>query len=436
MTVYANPPAGGGGDILATDVFKYTCVAFCIANAGVVGAAWLAASGPNDFVGVWAAGRLALDGQPQAAYDWSAHKAVEDVAAGAPFEGTYPWLYPPSFLLVATVLALVPYGLAHLMWPILTSVGYLAAIRAIIQHRAAILLAAAFPGAMANMLAEQNSFVSAGLFGGALVLMERRPVLSGCLLGLLTYKPQFGLMIPIALIAGGRWRVLCSAAVVAVCLAAVSWVAFGSATWAAFASSTVGATRVVFADHAPSWDKLQTVFGLVRSMGGSESAAWSLQAATIAACAVVIWVAWRRPIAFEIQAAVLVAASLLATPYLYIYDLVVLAIAMAFLIEFGRTDGFLSGEISGLAAASLLVMSYLVVEAPVGLAAILIVMVLIVRRAIPMGPVSERIARGRPSCDGQPSTEFPHVSPSGSRAPSAARLHREPHRPREREAAR
>jgi hypothetical protein len=171
-------------------------------------------------------------------------------------------------------------------------------------------------------------------------------------------------------------------------------------------------------------------------MGGSTSTAWSFQAATIAACAVMIWVAWRRPVAFEVQAAALVATSLLATPYMYIYDLVVLAIAIAFLIELGRTDGFLSGEIGGLAAASLLVMSYLVVEAPVGLAATLIVMALVARRAIPMGRVGERIARGRPSCDGQPSTEFPHVSPSGSRAPSAARLHREPHRPREREAPR
>jgi hypothetical protein len=397
--------------------------------------AWLAASGPNDFVGVWAAGRLALDGQPQAAYDWSAHKTVEDLAAGSPFEGTYPWLYPPSFLLVATVLALVPYGLAHLMWPIVTSAAYLVSIRAIIQHRTAILLAAAFPGAMANLVAEQNGFLSAGLFGGALVLMERSPVLSGCLLGLLSYKPQFGVLIPLALIAGGRWRVLCSAAAVAVALAAVSWVAFGTATWAAFGSAIFGATRVVLADHAANWHKLQTVFGLVRALGGSETTAWSLQAATIVACAGLTWMTWHRTIAFQLQAAALVAASLLATPYMYIYDLVVLAIPMAFLVELGRTGGFRPGEIGGLAAVSLLVLSYPLVEAPVGLAATLIVTWLVARRAFPIG-LRRRIARGRPPCDGQPSTEFPHVPPYGSRAEAAARLHREPHRPRQREAPR
>jgi Glycosyltransferase family 87 len=435
MTTYGTSLADGSRGIRVADAFQYPCLALAIVNASIVAAAWLSGSGPNDFVGVWAAGRLALEGAPQAAYDWSAHKAVEDFAAGSAFTGTYPWLYPPSFLLVAAVLALVPYALAHVMWPIVTSAAYLGTIRAVIQHRIAILLAAAFPGAMANMLAEQNGFLSAGLFGGALVLMERRPVLSGCLLGLLAYKPQLGLMIPLALIAGGRWRVFCSAAVVAVTVAAMSWVAFGSATWAAFGHSSIGAMRVL-ADHPASWPKLQTVFGLVRSLGGSESAAWSFQAATIVACAIFIWMAWRRAIAFEVQAAALVAASLLATPYLYIYDLAVLAVPMAFLIRLGRTDGFLPGEISSLAAASLLVMSSLLVDGPVGLAAILIVTLLVARRAIPRRGLGQRIASARPPCDGEPSTEFPHVSPSGPRAASAARLHREPHRTREREAQR
>jgi arabinofuranan 3-O-arabinosyltransferase len=435
MTIPGISLARGSRGILVADAFQFPCLALAIVNAGIVASAWLSGAGPNDFVGVWAAGRLALEGAPQAAYDWSAHKAVEDLAAGFPFAGTYPWLYPPSFLMVAAVVALVPYALAHFMWPTVTSVAYLGTIRAIIQHRTAILLAAAFPGAMANMLAEQNGFLSAGLFGGALVLMERRPLLSGCLLGLLTYKPQLGLIIPLALIAGGRWRVFCSAAVVAVTVTAMSWVAFGSATWAAFGHSSVGAMRVL-ADHPASWHKLQTVFGLVLSLGGSESVAWSLQGGMIVACAVFTSVAWRRAIAFEVQAAALVAASLLATPYLYIYDLAVLSVPMAFLIRLGRTDGFRSGEISGLAAASLLVMSSLLVDGPVGLAAIFIITLLVARRAIPLRGLGQRIASSRSPCDGQPSTEFPHVSPSGPWAASAARLHRESHRAREREAQR
>jgi hypothetical protein len=393
MTAWETPLAGGGRDVLAADGFKVACVAFCTANAFLLAVAWHAVAGvPTDFVGVWAAGHLALDGQPQAAYDRSTHKAVEDLAAGFAFRGYYPWLYPPPFLLAATGLALVPYGFAHLLWPILTSSAYLATIRAIIRHRAAILLAAAFPAVVANIAAEQNGFVSAALLGGALIQMERRPLLSGCLLGLLTYKPQLWLLIPLALVAGGRWRVLGSAAAVAVGLAAASWVAFGTATWTAFAHSAAIAPRDFLANDAANWHKLQTVFGLVRSLGGSETTAWLLHAVTVAAAALFVWAAWRRPIAFDVRAAALAAAALLATPYLYAYDLVVLAVAMAFLIRLGQTTGFLPFELAGLAAASLVILALPLVEVPVGPAATVIVVLLVARRVVFMGSPGRRIA--------------------------------------------
>jgi arabinofuranan 3-O-arabinosyltransferase len=386
MATYEVSLTSGSRDILATDWFKFACVAFCAANAALLFAAWHASDGtPTDFVSVWAAGRLALDGQPQAAYDPSAHKAVEDLAAGFAFRGYYAWLYPPSFLPIATVLALLPYGVAHVIWPPLTACVYLTTIRAIVRHRTTILLCAAFPAIVANIAAEQNGFLSAALLGGALILMERRPVLSGCLLGLLTYKPQLGLLIPLALIAGGQWRVLGSAAAVATALAAASWAAFGSATWTAFGNSALFASRAFLADDAANWHKLQTVFGLVRSLGGSESIAWSFHAAMLAANALLIWVIWRRPMAFEVKAAALAAASLLATPYLYAYDLVVLAIPIAFLIRLGQTSGFLPGELAGITAASLLVLVIPLVAVPIGVAATVIVLLLVARRALPIG---------------------------------------------------
>src|SRR5580692_5093392 len=52
----------------------------------------------NDFIAVWAAGRLVLDGHPAAAYDWSLHRAVEIAVAGRDFASYYGWHYPPMFL--------------------------------------------------------------------------------------------------------------------------------------------------------------------------------------------------------------------------------------------------------------------------------------------------------------------------------------------------
>ena len=58
----------------------------------------------NDFVNVFAAGRLTLDGAPADAYDWPLHKAAEVRALGHDFSGYYGWHYPPPFLFVAAVL--------------------------------------------------------------------------------------------------------------------------------------------------------------------------------------------------------------------------------------------------------------------------------------------------------------------------------------------
>jgi Glycosyltransferase family 87 len=73
-----------------------------------------------------------------------------------------------------------------------------------------------------------------GLIGGTLYLIPIRPVLAGICLGLLSYKPQYGLLFPLVLIAASQWRVFFSAGATAILLAFVSWLAFGTESWQAF----------------------------------------------------------------------------------------------------------------------------------------------------------------------------------------------------------
>ena len=64
---------------------------------------------PTDFINVWAAGRLVLDGLPAQAYDWDIQKQVEVAKLGQDFVGYFAWHYPPPFLFVASLLAQLPY---------------------------------------------------------------------------------------------------------------------------------------------------------------------------------------------------------------------------------------------------------------------------------------------------------------------------------------
>jgi hypothetical protein len=389
MAVYEIFPRQGAGTKLAWPV-ELICLALILAHAVYLAASyfqgiWIVGPHggvPSDFVNVWAAGRLVLSGHPAAAYDWPTHKLIEEAAIGHAFDGYFGWHYPPTFLFVAAGLALVSYAAAYALWVFGTFPAYLVAIRAVVGDRTGYLLAAAFPAVLANFIVGQNGFLTAGLIGGALVLLERRPIAAGVLLGLLTYKPHLGLLFPIALIAGGYWRALFSAAIVAAAMAAAAFVAFGADTWAAFVANIGHTSHAFLSAGWADFSKLQTAFGLIRALGGSEMLAWVVQVVVALTAAVAVAMLWRSRAAYEIKAAALGAGAMLATPYLYMYDLVALAVPLAFLFRLGRARGFLPQEAAGIGLACLLILIFPFVKAPVGFAAVLVVTALIARRAL------------------------------------------------------
>jgi hypothetical protein len=334
----------------------------------------------NDFVNVWAAGRLVLDGHPAAAYDGTIHRQMQEAAVGYPFDGEYRWHYPPPFLFAAALGALLPFVPAGIAWLASTGIAYAAAIRGIFGERTGWLFALGFPGALWNVTAGQNCFLTTALIGGALGLLERHPALAGCCLGLLTFKPQLGVLFPLVLVATGRWRAFVAAAATTLTLAGLSWLAFGAEPWLAMAQSLAAANQLVLTDGGAGWNKLQSVFGLVRSLGGAESLAWAMQGAVAVALAAALVVLWRGDAPYELKAAALAVGTVLVTPYVFAYDLVVLAVPVAFLLRFGLARGFLRFDGVALAAAGALLLSYIVATTQVGLAASLVVALLVARR--------------------------------------------------------
>jgi arabinofuranan 3-O-arabinosyltransferase len=133
---------------------------------------------------------------------------------------------------------------------------------------------------------------------------------------------------------------------------------------------------------ALDWYRLQSVFAFARAHGGGETLAWTVQGIVSLVLAVGLAWLWKSRAAFELKAAALAAGALLATPYLFMYDLVVLAVAVAFLLRLALAREFLSRiEIAALAAAGALILIYPYVKTQVGLAAVAIVMILVMHRA-------------------------------------------------------
>jgi hypothetical protein len=197
----------------------------------------------------------------------------------------------------------------------------------------------------------------------------------------LTYKPQYGLLFPLVLVASGRWKVFFSAALTATTLALASAVAFGVESWAAFFHWMPMISKAVLSEGTGSWLRLQSVFAMVRSLGGNEQLAWGMQGAAIAIVAIVLAIMWRSKVRYEMKAAALAAGTLLCSPYVYMYDLSVLAIAVAYLVRIGCQDGFRSHEPYALAFVLALLASFPFLQVPVGLAATLAVFGLVLARA-------------------------------------------------------
>ncbi|HEY1615500.1 MAG TPA: glycosyltransferase family 87 protein [Rhizomicrobium sp.] len=336
---------------------------------------------PTDFVNVYAAGKLALSGHAPSVYDWPSHLSVEVTLLGPrlPTDQYYAWHYPPLFLPVAALLALLPYQVAFLSWGASTLAIYLFVAWRMLPSRSATLLAAfAFPPTFYNLMLGQNGLASAMLVGGTLLTLERRPWLSGFILGLLTFKPQLGVLFPLALALGGHWRTILAAAATSLALAAMTLVLWGSQAWIAFVHSVPASFDVLLAQGLEGWEKVDSIYGFARWAGMQQTGAWLVQATLFGLAATGVAVLWKSDATRQLKYAGLATASLLATPYLYIYDLQTLAVAIGFLERDASLD---TRERVVVIVGAVMMLAGPVAHAPTGLFAVMSVAVLIILRA-------------------------------------------------------
>lgn len=323
----------------------YACFgAFLIISAAVSG------NGLTDFLGrplgadfshYWVASSLAKAGDPGAVYNFQEFLAAQEAFFKVKFP--LPWLYPPTYLLLVLPLAFLPYLPALAVWLVVTLGAYLAVVRRIAPHPLTLWLALAFPGTFQNFFHGQNGFMSAALLGGGLLLLNRSPLTGGFLLGLLSYKPHLWVLVPLALVAGRRWRALMAAMAAALAMVLASWLVLGQQVWIAYWHNISLPMKLLGEGFLPI-DKMVTVFSALLQFGTGLVTALVVQTVIMIAVGGAIFWLWRRETAFAVQASGLVLGILLFTPYSFSYDLVLLAIPLAWLGWEGYTKEWLPGE--------------------------------------------------------------------------------------------
>ena len=289
----------------------------------------------TDFVGVWVAGGEVRAGHAALPYDNAAHAAAQTAAFG-PSDGFLPWPYPPFFLFVAAALAGLPYLVALAVWQGGTLALYLATVlRAgggAVARREIVVAALAFPAVAINLMHGQNGFLSAGLVGLGAAMLPRRPIAAGAVLGLLAYKPQLALAVPVALAAGRHWRALVAAAATVGAMVAVTLAVLGPEPWRGFIADLAFARKVILEAGGLESYKLQSAFAAARLLGAPLPLAYAAQAtASGLVLAGLAWL-WHGHHDPRLKLAGLALAGLLVSPYALDYDMMLVGVALAAMI--------------------------------------------------------------------------------------------------------
>lgn len=318
-----------------------------------------------DFIAFWSGATLALDGNPADVFDPAKLFAVQQVAVPGN-EMIFLWHYPPTFLMMVLPLAVLPYIWSYLVWVFGTLVAYASTIRKMAPQPQTVMLVLAFPASFINLMHGQNAFLTAALFGGAMLTLERRPILAGILIGMMSYKPHLGLLIPIALVCGGHWRAFAAAAATTIALALLSVAILGAAPWMAFFEN-ISLVHTVLEKQLISWSKIPSLYATLRLLGLGGGPAYALQILLALGVVAAVAIVWRQKSPLPLRAAVLVAGSLLISPYMFSYDLALLAIPIALLAMDGYVRGWLSGEREILALCWLMPLGAVSIAEAIGL---------------------------------------------------------------------
>ena len=304
----------------------------------------------TDFISFWTSGRMLSAGAN--VYDIAAHTAAQREFYSMPEQFT-GFFYPPGLLPIVWPLGTLPYFAALAVWIVLTGIGWLSALQAWFSklglNPPTFIVIAAFPPIIVTITHGQTAFLVGALLGGGLLMVREKPWLAGALLGLATIKPQFGLLVPIALLAGGRWCAIVAAAASALGLAGLATWQFGPQVWSEWFSVMAVASRATD-DGAIGFGKMVSLFAGLRLLGVSTNIALSAQIAlTLAICICIAFTAWRRPFSPGLAALVL-AGTPLTTPFILDYDLTLTAFPLVYLFSLATPKAFLGWERIGIAA--------------------------------------------------------------------------------------
>jgi hypothetical protein len=294
-----------------------------------------------DFANLWAGGKLAASGNVALLFDVETYRgALREMLS--PVLADQEWSYPPSILLIGVPLSLLPLSFAYILWTLGSVLALYLACRTLNLSRVYCVAVCLSPVVFYNALLGQNGTLTASLLVTGLANLQRRPILGGMLIGLLSIKPHLGILLPFCLLAGGYYAAFFSAALTCLVMILATGLLFGFDTWLGFWDETrMIMTAILEAPFPQGYHaSASTIFSFSRGLGADLPSAYLVQAiATATALVLAIWLWSRKPAASaELRVPISAGLALIATPYGYVYDAVALAIGAVILARYSLSN--------------------------------------------------------------------------------------------------
>jgi hypothetical protein len=298
----------------------------------------------RDFAHFYVQGVIANERNAGALYDIDAHAATLRRVLPGTDDLRFPPVYGPQISVLFRPLARLPYTVAMNLWLAITLLVYGACGYAVwkacprlreMPWTFFLLLVAApalrFDLGFAQISAIGLALVTAGFFA----LRANRLFLAGLAIGSLAYKPQLGLVAAFVFLCAREWRIVLGAITAAAAQLAIGCLYWGPAILLSYVAtlrrlSSVTAALEPYKYHMHSWRPFFDLLGLPDAVAtGAYVAAAALSAVIALRC-------WRTRGPLEVRYSVLLLATVLVDPHLYVYDLIVLTPAFLLLWNWSR----------------------------------------------------------------------------------------------------
>jgi hypothetical protein len=301
-----------------------------------------------DFVQFYSAALLSRD-QPDKLYDAEAQIEIQkQFSPGARRGAHWPYLHAPFFTILLMPLSALSYVGAYWLWTAFTVLFSCLSVAMLIRLDAArfpslrLGLAVIYAAPVLYWLIStgQTTAVALFLWTLAFVLIKRERLFwSGFVLGFLSYRAQYLMVLLPLLVIRKMWSGILGIATSCLLLVAVGGWLFSFGSYAAYIESVAEQSRRIVTLTQPLSHYI-TLYGFFRALLPHY---WAMGATMLTSLLLIygLWRMWRQVVplqshAFDLQWAMLMTATLLLMHHGFVYDLLLLTVPILLLYPYSE----------------------------------------------------------------------------------------------------